>query len=31
VSNIEAGKNNPTLVTIEKIAALEVTSDELLE
>jgi len=32
VSNIEAGKNNPTLATIEKIAkALGVTSDNLLK
>jgi len=32
MSNIEAGKGNPTLATIEKIAqALEVTSDELLK
>lgn len=31
MSNIEAGKGNPTLATIEKIArALGVTSDELL-
>ena len=32
MSNIEAGKGNPTLATIEKIArALRVTSDELLK
>ena len=32
MSNIEAGKGNPTLATIEKIAqALGVTSDELLK
>lgn len=32
MSNIEAGKGNPTLATIEKIAqALEVTSNELLK
>lgn len=32
VSNIEAGKGNPTLATIEKIAqALDVASDELLK
>ena len=32
MSNIEAGKGNPTLATIEKIAqALEVTGDELLK
>ena len=32
ISNIEAGKGNPTLATIEKIAqALEVSSDELLK
>ncbi len=32
MSNIEAGKGNPTLATIEKIArALSVTSDELLK
>ena len=32
VSNIEAGKGNPTLATIEKIAqALEVASDELFK
>lgn len=32
MSNIEAGKGNPTLTTIEKIArALGVTSDELLK
>jgi transcriptional regulator with XRE-family HTH domain len=32
ISNVEAGKNNPTLATIEKIAkALEVSSDELLK
>lgn len=32
VSNIEAGKGNPTLATIEKIAqAMGVTSDELLK
>ena len=32
ISNIEAGKGNPTLATIEKIAkALGVTSDELLK
>ncbi|MFA6944015.1 MAG: helix-turn-helix transcriptional regulator [Patescibacteria group bacterium] len=31
MSNIESGKGNPTLATIEKIAqALGVTSDELL-
>lgn len=31
-SNIEAGKGNPTLATIEKIAqALGVSSDELLK
>lgn len=31
MSNIESGKGNPTLFTIEKIArALGVTSDELL-
>lgn len=32
MSNIEAGKGNPTLLTIEKIAqALEVTTDKLLK
>ena len=32
MSNVEAGKGNPTLATIEKIAqALRVTSDELLK
>jgi len=32
MSNIEAGKGNPTLATIEKIAqALGVTNDELLK
>ena len=32
MSNIEAGKGNPTLATIEKIAqALGVSSDELLK
>lgn len=32
MSNIEAGKGNPTLATIEKIAqALSVTSGELLK
>ncbi len=32
VSNVEAGKSNPTLVTIEKIAkALGVSSSELLK
>lgn len=32
MSNIEAGKGNPTLSTIEKIAqALGITSDELLK
>ncbi len=32
MSNIEAGKGNPTLATIEKIAqALGVASDELLK
>lgn len=32
ISNLEAGKGNPTLATIERIAsALEVTSDELLK
>ena len=32
MSNIESGKGNPTLATIEKIArALGVTSDELLK
>ena len=32
MSNIEAGKGNPTLATIEKIAqALSVSSDELLK
>jgi transcriptional regulator with XRE-family HTH domain len=32
ISNIEAGKGNPTLATIEKIAqALEVASDKLLK
>jgi transcriptional regulator with XRE-family HTH domain len=32
MSNIESGKGNPTLVTIEKIAqALGVTSDTLLK
>lgn len=32
MSNIESGKGNPTLATIEKIArALSVTSDELLK
>lgn len=32
ISNIEAGKGNPTLSTIEKIAqALGVASDELLK
>jgi len=32
MSNIESGKGNPTLATIEKIAqAMEVTSDELLK
>ena len=32
MSNIEAGKGNPTLATIERIAqALGVTSDELLK
>lgn len=32
ISNIEAGKGNPTLATIEKVAqALEVSSDELLK
>jgi len=32
MSNIEAGKGNPTLATIEKIAqALGIASDELLK
>lgn len=32
ISNIEAGKSNPTLMTIERIAAaLGVTCDELLK
>ncbi len=32
MSNIEAGKGNPTLATIEKIAnALEVSADELIK
>lgn len=32
ISNIEAGKGNPTLTTIERIAqALRITSDELLK
>lgn len=32
ISNLEAGKGNPTLTTIERIAsALEVPSDELLK
>ncbi len=32
ISNLEAGKQNPTLATIEKIArALGITSDELLK
>lgn len=32
MSNIEAGKGNPTLLTIEKIAqALEVATDKLLK
>ena len=32
MSNIEAGRGNPTLATIEKIAqALRVSSDELLK
>jgi len=32
ISNVEGGKGNPTLATIEKIAqALGVTSDELLK
>lgn len=32
VSNVEAGKSNPTLATIEKIAkALGVSSSELLK
>ncbi len=32
MSNIESGKGNPTLATIEKIVqALEVASDELLK
>jgi transcriptional regulator with XRE-family HTH domain len=32
ISNLEAGKNNPTLMTIERIAsALGVTCDELLK
>jgi len=32
MSNIESGKGNPTLATIEKIAqALGVASDELLK
>ncbi len=32
MSNLEAGKSNPTLATIEKIAqALGVTSDKLLK
>ena len=32
MSNIEAGKGNPTLATIEKIAqALGISSDELLK
>ena len=32
ISNLEAGKGNPTLATIERVAkALEVTSDELLK
>ncbi|MBL8158288.1 helix-turn-helix transcriptional regulator [bacterium] len=32
MSNIEAGKGNPTLATIEKIArALSVSTDELLK
>jgi len=32
MSNIEAGKGNPTLATIEKIAqALGITSDEFLK
>lgn len=32
MSNIEAGKGNPTLATIEKIAqVLDIASDELLK
>ncbi len=32
ISNLEAGKQNPTLATIKKIArALGITSDELLK
>ncbi|HNZ55324.1 MAG TPA: helix-turn-helix transcriptional regulator [Candidatus Paceibacterota bacterium] len=32
MSNVESGKKNPTLATIERIAvALEVTSDKLLK
>jgi transcriptional regulator with XRE-family HTH domain len=32
ISNIEAGKSNPTLMTIERVAAaLGVTCDELLK
>lgn len=32
MSNIEAGKGNPTLLTIEKIAqALEISADKLLK
>jgi len=32
ISNLEAGKGNPTLATIERVAkALGVTSDELLK
>lgn len=32
ISNLEAGKNNPTLMTIERIAsALSVNCDELLK
>lgn len=32
ISNIEAGKSNPTLITIERVAAaLGVTCDELLK
>jgi len=32
ISNVEAGKSNPTLTTLEKIAqALGVSSDELLK
>ncbi|MDP3989400.1 MAG: helix-turn-helix transcriptional regulator [bacterium] len=32
ISNLEAGKGNPTLTTIERVAkALRVTSDELLK